>query len=664
MPVTDALENNDYPFHRLFDGHVFRIPDYQRFYSWSKQECEDLWDDLQNTIGEDKRHYMGTVILKEEDRPVSTVKFEDDYRKYAIVDGQQRFTTLILLVKEIIAAFNEVSPDDTVPAYEKVSEKTSEYYARFVMDDDIDDASYGTRSKLHLQEDDNRVFKSILRDELVREQISKPSERRLAQASTFYREKLRRVRREATNTTDFIERIGNLLSTIQSLEFMVYVVESQARATLIFESVNDRGKDLSRLDKTKSFLMHKHYLSQSKDGSTLNGKTIRDRFGSIYRSMQTIEDHQRTADIGEDQVQRYHYIAQISRPVNKSYLDKETDRRRTLQSGAPVYLDVLKWHFNQLYNDDGQPPHAEHSRSCAEEINWYTESLSRYYSRLATIARYDNEEKLSWELSKLFALGRMANFYPLLLTVWNRSATGEREGGDLQAEELRQVLQMVEVASFRIYAIGNKRSDTGRSRLYRLANDVANNGVLAGDIVAELKDTVRTYEDEDSFERSLRNPDAYDAFSYSDLRYLLYSYDLYVRHENDAGAPPEIDKAVQNAGKDYSLDHVWAKNTDKLNLTDAERMDHERLADSLGNLTLTTGRRNSAWKNAPYPEKRTKERYGDSAFASTRKLARDYETWGRDAIESRLDDLIDYATRRWSLDASERQDLAGIKPPA
>lgn len=36
---------------------------------------------------------------------------------------------------------------------------------------------------------------------------------------------------------------------------------------------------------------------------------------------------------------------------------------------------------------------------------------------------------------------------------------------------------------------------------------------------------------------------------------------------------------------------------------------------------------------------------------------------GRDAIESRLDELIDYATRRWSLDASERKELAGIKPP-
>jgi hypothetical protein len=324
---------------------------------------------------------------------------------------------------------------------------------------------------------------------------------------------------------------------------------------------------------------------------------------------------------------------------------------------------VLKWHFNRLYNETEQSPHDEYSRSCIEEIEWYTKNLSRYYSRLASVSRYDEDEALSWELSKLFALGRMANFYPLLLTVWNRSVTGGREGGDLQAAELRQVLQMIEVASFRIYAIGNKRSDTGRARFYRLANDVANNGARAGDIVAELQDAIRTYEDEDSFERSLQNPDAYDAFSYSDLRYLLYSYDLYVREKNDAGAPPEIEKAVQNAGKDYSLDHVWAKNTDKLNLTEAEQIDHERHVNSLGNLTLTTGPRNSAWKNDPYAKKRTQDRYGDSTFASTRKLARDHESWGRNAIESRLDELIDYATRRWSLDAGARKELAGIKPP-
>ena len=665
MPTTEELDNDDYRLHHLFDGYVFHIPDYQRFYSWSTQECEDLWDDLQNTIGEDNRHYMGTVILKEESQSVKTRGFDDDYRKYAIVDGQQRFTTLILLLKAVISAFEDFSWDmEEVDreTYERVQELASNAQTEFVRDEDIDDQHFGTQNKLHLQRADNTVFESILRDEVVDQQISKPSERRLDEAHTFFEDRLEKLWGYQDTQADFLNHLGRLLSAVQALEFMVYVVESQARATLIFESVNDRGKALSRLDKTKSFLMHKHYLSQPEDPNTaedraeIRGREIRDRFGSIYNSMQTIEDQDRTTDIGEDQVQRYHYIAHIPRPVNKKYLEEETDRRRTLQSGAPIYLDVLKWHFNRLYNEVNEPPHSNHPRGCVEEINWYTRSLRRYYSRLADIGTYDKDENLSWELSKLFALGRVGNFYPLLLTIWD-----DYKEGRIQARELLEILQTIEVASFRIYAIGNKRADTGRSRFYKLANRVARQEAGASDIVSDLKGAVKKYED--GFEQTLRNKDAYDVFSNRDLRYLLYSYDLYVRHSTGGGAPPEIEKAVQNAGRDYSLDHIWSQDTSKLSLGQEEQYAHEELVDSLGNLALTTGRRNSAWRNAPYEEKRTDDRYRNSDFASTRKIAREYGTWGQESIESRLDDLVEYATQRWSLDPQERSKYAGIKPP-
>ena len=268
----------------------------------------------------------------------------------------------------------------------------------FVRDSSIRDDRYGAQNKLRLQREDNDVFKAILREEVVEEDIAKPSEQRLVDAYEFFEEKLDDLRDERDSEAVFLDDIGRLLSNIQSLEFMIYVVDSQARATLTFESVNDRGKDLSRLDKTKSFLMHKHYLSQSEPEGDVAGRDIRDRFGRIYRSMQTVEMQERTSGISEDQVQQYHYIAQMPRSINKTSLDEETGRRRTLQSGAPIYLDVLKWRFNRLYDDIDDAPHDEYPRDCLEEIDWYTRSLRRYYSRLDTIAEYDADEDISWEL--------------------------------------------------------------------------------------------------------------------------------------------------------------------------------------------------------------------------------------------------------------------------
>ena len=60
--ATEALENNDYRLNRLFDGYVFHIPEYQRFYSWDRRHWDDLWNDLLNIVDEqDRDHYMGTV---------------------------------------------------------------------------------------------------------------------------------------------------------------------------------------------------------------------------------------------------------------------------------------------------------------------------------------------------------------------------------------------------------------------------------------------------------------------------------------------------------------------------------------------------------------------------------------------------------------------------
>lgn len=47
----------------------------------------------------------------------------------------------------------------------------------------------------------------------------------------------------------------------------------------------------------------------------------------------------------------------------------------------------------------------------------------------------------------------------------------------------------------------------------------------------------------------------------------------------------------------------------------------------------------------------------------TRKVARDYEEWGEDQIEKRLDDIIDFAKQRWGLDATQREPKANIRPP-
>jgi uncharacterized protein with ParB-like and HNH nuclease domain len=112
--MPSGLKNDDYSLIDLFRDYVFYVPEYQRFYSWSMREWEDLWDDLRN-IPKQHSHYMGTVILEGEVRQIDTEELGKAYSEYAIVDGQQRLTTLVVLMKAIRSAFEVRAQKADIP---------------------------------------------------------------------------------------------------------------------------------------------------------------------------------------------------------------------------------------------------------------------------------------------------------------------------------------------------------------------------------------------------------------------------------------------------------------------------------------------------------------------------------------------------------------------
>ena len=95
----------------IFNNKIFRIPDFQRGYSWEERQLDDFWEDIQN-LSPNKVHYIGLLTvepIKESD--ISNIeKWEDDLwllkkgmSAYYVIDGQQRLTTLIILLHEIYA---------------------------------------------------------------------------------------------------------------------------------------------------------------------------------------------------------------------------------------------------------------------------------------------------------------------------------------------------------------------------------------------------------------------------------------------------------------------------------------------------------------------------------------------------------------------------------
>ena len=75
--------------HNIFESRLFNVPDYQRGYSWERPQWEDLVNDIEHVCGKDYVHYTGTIALAQ------------NGARFDIVDGQQRITTLTILLNEI-----------------------------------------------------------------------------------------------------------------------------------------------------------------------------------------------------------------------------------------------------------------------------------------------------------------------------------------------------------------------------------------------------------------------------------------------------------------------------------------------------------------------------------------------------------------------------------
>ena len=86
--------NNLETLSELFNDKIFRIPDYQRGYAWGNLQINDFWSDL-NNLDKDRIHYTGMI----------TVENKEEY--YHVIDGQQRLTTIMILLKVVLDQFDD-----------------------------------------------------------------------------------------------------------------------------------------------------------------------------------------------------------------------------------------------------------------------------------------------------------------------------------------------------------------------------------------------------------------------------------------------------------------------------------------------------------------------------------------------------------------------------
>ncbi len=207
----------------------FVIPIYQRLYSWGKEHCEQLWDDIIKTGGNDQieGHFIGSIVF------VHDGIYTTNYNELLIIDGQQRLTTITLL---LIALRDHLNDEDEF--LEKFSrQKIQNRY--LINSDEKGDKKF----RLFLSEPDRDTLLS-----LIDKDRRKPSEPSLKIMENF-----KLFEEWIGENTDKLETIFKGLEKLMVVE--ISLERGKDNPQLIFESMNSTGKDLTQTDLIRNYIL-------------------------------------------------------------------------------------------------------------------------------------------------------------------------------------------------------------------------------------------------------------------------------------------------------------------------------------------------------------------------------------------------------------------------
>ncbi len=325
-------------FFKQTQTNQFVIPIYQRLYSWKKEQCKQLWDDIIKIGGNDKMngHFIGSILYVRDDNTHSS--------PLLIIDGQQRLTTITLL---FIALRNHSS--------DEVKRKEIESY--LINSDKDGDKKF--RLILSESDKDTLLF-------LIDKNKRKPSEPSLKIMENF-----KLFEKWISENTDKLETIFKGLEKLMIV--WIALKKEKDDPQLIFESMNSKGMELAQTDLIRNYIVmetevekqegfyNKYWRAMEEDFK--QNETLFDRFVRHYLTIKTgnipnikkvyvaLKDYQQKEGIGiEDllkDLQKYcGFFCQI---VFKKEDDK--DLNKALSFLVDLEMDVVYPLLLELYSD-------------------------------------------------------------------------------------------------------------------------------------------------------------------------------------------------------------------------------------------------------------------------------------------------------------------------
>lgn len=505
---------------QLFYQRVFRVPDYQRGYSWERRHVQDFLEDLE-LLRPNRYHYTGTVVVHVDSSQSQQMDEEGNaYWSVDIVDGQQRLTTIVILL-------------DSIRRYLTDHYQNAEALSLGIRKNFVSTLGMNLQPifKISLNADTNFFWQhNILADWPTNEEASISSEQRLATAKQHIAEYLtNKVGGSGVHGQGWLQELYSKVAT--QLRFSLYEVETESDVGVIFEVMNNRGKSLTDLEKVKNYLLHASAVLEVPNSL---GKSVNGAWAVILTQLMAAN---LLSSDDEDHLLRAHWLTHYDPQSRKWERSNSIKDAFDLRSNLGQHEMLL----SRLVN------YTQTLRDCSFSFcDAYSPTRDSSFSSTWDLRL--RSEIVEWS-SKLLRIGMVASFVPLLIaarTQWIK-----------EPKKYLGLLQLCEQFAFRVYRLKGLRSNAGQATLFRLGYQLTHGEIAFEDTVLTIKqELVRLCNDED-FE-NLLNPQHQqmrDAYNWNGLRYFLYEYEHYLCTR--ANADPEISwETLIGRDRRETIEHV------------------------------------------------------------------------------------------------------------
>lgn len=441
--MSTKIKGAEYPLAKIFSSDFdYEIPSFQRPYAWTEEEAGDLFDDLYDFYvnePEDEQYFLGSIVLvKEDDKPHSEV-----------IDGQQRLTTLTILLAAITSRLSGEDRND---------------FKNYIIEPGRASQGLASKPRVHIRKRDNDFFRKYIQGMDFENLFTLNAEAQDTEAKTNI----------IKNAKLLMGRIEDKLGTEEeTIRFGAYLVQrcflvavstpTRQAAFRIFSVMNSRGMSLLATDIIKADIIgaireswHEEYNGKWEEMEVEVGRNgFNDLFGHIRMIIAKVKAKKALQDEfysvvfpntdGKDITERdaTNFIDNILSPYSEAYrVVKNSEYVST--SGADRVNDILRW-LNRIDNSDWVPVamlfYVKHKDDAA--------LMNKFLRRLERLAAY--MRATSWDVTH-----RIERYARVLSELENMPDGNFGNAIELTQEEIKEFLGRLNSDMYKM--VSNKRN--------------------------------------------------------------------------------------------------------------------------------------------------------------------------------------------------------------